>query len=343
MTHEFKKIIDGYQKAQQAGLKAVLATVVDLKGSSYRKPGVRMLLLEDGQMIGAVSGGCVEKEVFRQSEEVFETGKAKMMTYDGRFRLGCEGILYILLEPFEPTDGLFTAFRQCMNERTAFEFISLYDHREGVQVGIGSMVKFAGNQVFAISGKASVADQAAESTLPAFVQQLPPCFKLVIIGAEHDAVQLCLFASLNGWEVTVVHGALETKSLANFPGAHQVLHVDADNLEALQIDEETAVVMMTHNFAKDLTYLATLQHEKMSYIGVLGPIKRREKLIAQLLETNADINTSFLEKLHGPAGLNIGAVTPQEIAISIIAEILAVMRDKTPHKLSELAGPIHAS
>ncbi len=82
--------------------KAVLASVVALEGSSYRRPGVRMLLLEDGHMTGAVSGGCVEKEIFRQSESVFRTGIPKMMTYDGRYRLGCEGILYILLEPFRP-------------------------------------------------------------------------------------------------------------------------------------------------------------------------------------------------------------------------------------------------
>jgi xanthine/CO dehydrogenase XdhC/CoxF family maturation factor len=96
MTHEIKDIIEAYLKAKEKGLKAVLASVVDLTGSSYRKPGVRMLILEDGSMIGAVSGGCVEKDILRQSETVFKNGISKMMTYDGRYRLGCEGVLYIL-------------------------------------------------------------------------------------------------------------------------------------------------------------------------------------------------------------------------------------------------------
>ena len=102
MTHEFKTIVENYLLAKKQGLKSVLATVVHLEGSSYRKPGVRMLILENGKMIGAVSGGCVEKDILRQSDTVFKSGVSKMMTYDGRYRLGCEGVLYILIEPFLP-------------------------------------------------------------------------------------------------------------------------------------------------------------------------------------------------------------------------------------------------
>ena len=112
MTHEFKDIVTAYLMATEKGLKTVLASVVDLDGSSYRKPGVRMLLLENGDMIGAVSGGCVEKDIARKAVSVFEDGKSKMMIYDGRFRLGCEGILYILLETFKPNDSFVSAFSE---------------------------------------------------------------------------------------------------------------------------------------------------------------------------------------------------------------------------------------
>ena len=110
MTHEFKQIIKAYFDAKSKGLKSVLATVVALDGSSYRKPGVRMLILENDTMIGAVSGGCVEKDILRQAQSVFQSGQAKMMTYDGRFRLGCEGVLYILIEPFEPNEDCIISF-----------------------------------------------------------------------------------------------------------------------------------------------------------------------------------------------------------------------------------------
>ena len=126
MTHELKKIVSAYEAAQKSGIKAVLATVVALKGSSYRRPGVRMLVLENGKMIGAVSGGCVEKEVFRQSKRVFETGVSKVMTYDGRYRLGCEGILYILLEPFKPNTLFLNTFWEAINKRQSFEVSSRF-------------------------------------------------------------------------------------------------------------------------------------------------------------------------------------------------------------------------
>ncbi len=114
--HELKQIINAYNQAKDLNLKSVLASVVDLDGSSYRKPGVRMLILENDKMIGAVSGGCVEKEVLRQAKSVFTDGKSKMMTYDGRYRLGCEGVIYILLEEFKPEDEFFKKFNRALNQ-----------------------------------------------------------------------------------------------------------------------------------------------------------------------------------------------------------------------------------
>lgn len=110
MTHELKEILQQATINQQQGIQNVLATVVDLDGSSYRKPGVRMLLSSDGKIIGAISGGCVEKEVQRRAQSVFENNKPKVITYDGRYRLGCEGILYVLLEPFNLSTDFIEAF-----------------------------------------------------------------------------------------------------------------------------------------------------------------------------------------------------------------------------------------
>ena len=117
MTHELKKLIETGLIWQKKGVKAVLATVVALDGSSYRRPGVRMLLSEDGKWVGAVSGGCVEKEVFRQAQSVFKTQKAKVMQYDGQYRLGCEGVLYILLEFLNISDACYKSFHNVLNIR----------------------------------------------------------------------------------------------------------------------------------------------------------------------------------------------------------------------------------
>ena len=126
MTHEFKDIVEAHLKAKKDGLKTVLASVVALDGSSYRKPGVRMLIIENNEMIGAVSGGCVEKDILRHSQSIFLDGQSKMMTYDGRYRLGCEGILYILLEEFKPKESFFDAFVKCLETRQEFVIQSNY-------------------------------------------------------------------------------------------------------------------------------------------------------------------------------------------------------------------------
>ncbi|MFH6770109.1 XdhC family protein [Gaetbulibacter aquiaggeris] len=335
MTHEFKRIVENYLLAKKQGLKAVLATVVHLEGSSYRKPGVRMLILENRKMIGAVSGGCVEKDILRQSDTVFKSGTPKMMTYDGRYRLGCEGVLYILIEPFLP-DSIFLAhFQEVLKNRKSFLIKSYFTKETGESNDIGSMVYFD-KEVYPISKKLE-----ENQSVSIFKESLKPSFKLMIFGAEHDAVQLCKLAHYNGWEVTVISGPLESKTINDFPGATGFYSVSPDDLELQSIDDQTAIVLMSHNFSNDLKYLLELRKTKPAYLGMLGPSKRREKLLSQFLEYCPDTEEYFIENIHGPAGLNIGAETPQEIAISIISEILSVVRSQVPMSLREKSGRIH--
>ncbi|WNH10884.1 XdhC family protein [Thalassobellus suaedae] len=336
MTHEFKKIVEDALIANNNGIKTVLASVVALDGSSYRRPGVRMLVLENGNMVGAVSGGCVEKEILLQAETVFKTNESKIMTYDGRYRLGCEGVLYILLERFNLDEKFIDRFSKSLKNRNTFEITSYFIKKVGVWAGIGSHVKID-DEVFSISGRSNKKD----TSLSVFKQNMPPCFKLVIIGAEHDAVQLCKYAALTGWEVVIVSGTSESKSIQNFPGAHEFFAVSAEQMSVTLIDHQTAMVLMTHNFANDLRYLVALKNTNPSYIGLLGPARRREDLLSQFIEYCPDISHEFLDIIHGPAGINIGSETPQEIAISIMAEILAVTRNQELMSLSQKRGRIH--
>ena len=335
MTHEFKDIVKTHLSAKKDGLKSVLATVVDLDGSSYRKPGVRMLILEDDTMIGAVSGGCVEKDILRQSQSVFKDGKAKMMTYDGRYRLGCEGILYILLEEFNLEDKFFNAFETLLERREDFDIIHYYTKQVGTTDGLGSILVLGGEQYV-------VSQVSIDEKLNKFEQTMPPCFKLMIFGAEHDSVKLCQLASYNGWEVTVVTGPLESKTINDFPGATNFFSASPSDIELHNIDKETAVILMSHNFANDLKFLIELKDTRPAYIGMLGPSHRREKLLSQFLEYCPEVDETFLELIYGPAGLNIGAETPQEIAISVISEILSVVREQVPMSLKEKTGGIHS-
>jgi xanthine dehydrogenase accessory factor len=329
MTFEFKNCINSFKKANRKGLKTVMATLVALDGSSYRKPGVRMLILEDGTMVGALSGGCVEKEIFRQSESVFQTNIPKMMTYDGRYRLGCEGTLYILIEPFHPEESFCVEFDKALIDRKSFQIKTFYSKEVGVDENWGSIITLDKEKWVSFSNNSNIEAKKNSATL-IFEQHLEPCFRLIIIGSEHDAVQLCLFASVLGWEVVVVANAANQTTTLDFPGIHQLLKVEPNLLQLKEVNNQTAVVLMTHSYAKDLQYLMALKEHNPVYIGLVGAMKRGQKLINDFIDQHPLVEDDFLEKIHGPAGLNIGAETPQEIAVSICSEILSVTRQQKP-------------
>jgi xanthine/CO dehydrogenase XdhC/CoxF family maturation factor len=335
MTHEFKAIVKAYISAKEKHFKSVLATVVDLDGSSYRRPGVRMLITEDGKAIGSVSGGCVEKEVIRQAQSVLNDGIPKMMTYDGRYRLGCEGLLYILIEPFMPIDEFLISFDKNLKIRKPFSVISYFSQTEGKNNSFGSVIRLD-NTTYTLGNNA-----LSKKGLHIFTQEMKPCFKLLILGAEHDAVQLSRYASLMGWEVTVVAAPYESKTLVDFPGAQELICIEAENLEVNLIDDQTAVLVMTHNYVKDLKFLLRMMEVHPAYLGILGPAKRREKLLGELIERHPEIDDSFFDRIYGPSGLNIGAETAQEICIAILAEILTVVRNQNPIMLKHKTSPIH--
>jgi len=274
MLHELKDIILNTISNQEKGLKNVLATVVHLEGSSYRKPGVRMLISENGQMIGAVSGGCVEKEVLIRAESVFKDGKAKIITYDGRYRLGCEGILYILIEPFKVSKELSQKFANGLDKRESFKIQSYFQTKDDSTGNFGSVIQFEDASSLTVS---DIFNSNTTQELEMFSQVLYPCFKLLIIGAEHDAVKLCAMASMLGWEVDIITSIKDPKELITFPGANSISAETPETID-LQIDDETAVVLMTHSYAQDLKYLVKLEPYNLKYLGVLGSVKRREQL-----------------------------------------------------------------
>ncbi|KJD34707.1 hypothetical protein PK35_02805 [Tamlana nanhaiensis] len=335
MTHEFKQILEtAYQNRH---LKHVLATVVALNGSSYRKPGVQMLISEDETMTGAVSGGCVEKEVLFQAQSVFKTGLPKVMDYDGSYRLGCEGVLYILLEPFLVSETDYHNIQSELQLRRTLEFTAYFEEEVTTNSSFGSTLTLSNKNL--ISFRSGFKPLSQTET---FKINFPALSQLIIIGTEHDAVSLCTSANLLGWEITVVGSPRDPKPIERFPGAKTMLYLDPSSNYDFTCDEHTAVILMNHNYARDLNFILTLQHQKFYYLGVLGSAKRREKLMNALIEYNPDINTSFLDRIYSPAGINIGAITPQEIAVSILSEIIAVKRHKEVPSLREHMGSIHA-
>lgn len=338
MIHELKEIINCAILNQQKGLKNVIASVVHLEGSSYRKPGVRMLISENLESVGAVSGGCVEKEIIHRSKSVFADGKAKVITYDGRYRLGCEGILYILIEPVYITDDFSKTFLQAIQNRETLEIESYFKKQDEAIGNYGSTVTFKSKKIIAFSDEFT-----PQKNIENFRQILQPAFKLLIIGGEHDAVKLCSIGSAMGWEIDVITSAKDSKQLSDFPGANSVKGDSPETLQFSNLGNNMAIVIMNHSYVQDLKYVVKLSQYNPKYIGILGAPKRRERLFNELFEFAPNISDEFLESIYTPAGLHIGAQTPEEIALSIVAEILSVTRNKEPFSLRQLNGKIHSN
>jgi xanthine/CO dehydrogenase XdhC/CoxF family maturation factor len=337
MTHEIKLLFQTLRAWKLLGKKAVFVSVVALEGSSYRRPGVRMVISDDGNYVGAVSGGCVEKEIERQAQSVFRSGKSKMMTYDGTYRIGCEGIIHILIEPADLTEGFLMEFDMVLQNRQPFKIDTYYDSDIGEYDNLGSLITMNGEKysLHPSFHPDKVKDQSCYS------QSFEPLFQLYIFGAEHDAVQLCKAASLLGWEITVVAAEDESKSIDFFPGATSLIMPSFKDIDSSMMDEQTALIVMTHSYNKDVQYLMALKDCRPAYLGLLGPVKRRERVLSMLLEQNPDTPIEFFEQIHGPAGINVGAESASEIAVSILAEILSVVRHQEPMPLKDKKSPIH--
>jgi len=205
MTHEFKEIIEYYEIAKQQGIPTVMATVVDVVGSSYRRPGVGMLILKNGISKGAVSGGCVEKEVFRQAQTVFETG----------IRLGCEGLLYILIEIFDVNQHMISAIKEHLEARIPFTITSYYSINDDIH-RMGSVIRSENDLEFTFSQKSKLKHLEKHNS-EEFRSVMMPCFRLIIIGIEHDAQKLCQLAWATGWEIEVVGSPKKPKTKEDFP------------------------------------------------------------------------------------------------------------------------------
>ena len=285
-----------------------------------------------------MSGGCVEKEIIRRASSVFADGKPKIITYDGRYRLGCEGILYILIEPFFIENTFLKRFSEVIQQRETLKIDSFFQKDDEIFGNFGSQITFSNQETVAFSQDFSV-DETTEINL--FSQVLVPAFKLLIIGGEHDAVKLCKIASNLGWEIDVITSAKDPKQLADFPGANSVIGESPETIQFTDLNENTAIVIMNHSYVQDLKYVVKLANFQPTYIGILGAPKKGERLFNELFEFVPEVSVAFLNCIYTPAGLHIGAQTPEEIAISIIAEILAIFREKEPFSLRNLKGKIH--
>ena len=273
----------------------VLATLVRSQGSSYRRPGARMLVCPDETCVGSLSGGCLEEEVAQRAAEVLRTGQPALMSFDTRRRFGCNGSIEIFVEVVDPAflEALSSAFQQ----RSTCRAVTIFEGNDE-QLGSHTLVSD---------------DLAPQGS---FVQELLPAIHLIIFGEGPDSQPLRSIAQLLGWSVTEVEQAPDLPATA---------------------DDRTGVVIKSHNYGRDCAALQHFLQLGLRYVGLLGPRKRRDQLLGDLL----DHGTAFTAELFAPAGLDLNAETPEEIALSIAAEIQAVFAQGTGESLRARKAPIH--
>lgn len=368
-----KEIIDivaAYEEAVKARKKTALATVVLVEGSAYRRAGARMLITEDGRLTGAISGGCLEGDALRKARMVILQQEPLLVTYDTMddddaklgVGLGCNGIIHILIEPIiEACVNPISLLRAVVNSPGFSVLVTIFNIEDRKLPQPGSCLCLAGEQAMQqnfddLSYKNELLEDAknaltnqqsaitAYEGYTAFVECIKPLISLVILGAGNDAIPLTKIAGVLGWDVTVIDGRPNYVTPERFPLPYKLLVAKPEQiLDNILINAWTAFVLMTHNFNYEFAFLKELLPLHPSYIGVLGPKKKLERMLSELEEDGTIITEKNLRAIHGPVGLDIGSETAEEIALSIAAEIKAVFSERNGRPLKYKTSLIHSA
>lgn len=311
----------------------VLVTLVTVAGSSYRRPGARLLLTPEGERIGSISGGCLEEDVLAHARRVAVSGLAELVAYDTTSEndlvwgvgLGCHGVVQLLVEKLPPAPAWAAALAA---NRAA--------HRPTCLA-----------VVWRSSDPAHLGTTLAHSLPPlppeaaVFYDEVLPPVHLAIFGAGNDAQPLARFADELGWRVTVADPRPEFTTEARFPTAAVRVVAPADELVArAALPSDALAVVMTHRYVHDVPVLRELLARPPAYIGLLGPRQRAERILADL-DHERPVTPEARACLHAPVGLDLGGSTPEEVALSIIAEMRAVLGARDARPLRDRRAPIH--
>jgi xanthine/CO dehydrogenase XdhC/CoxF family maturation factor len=292
--------------AENPSRRWALATLVKTEGSTYRKPGARLLVDSDGGTLGVLSGGCLEEEIGRHGQQVIADGSPVLLSFDTKRLYGCDGRLTILVEPIpaaEENGNLITEIGRLLRNRKICRIRACF---EGDSLG---------SELLTVD--ALVAERRG-----ILIDTVPLPVRLLLFGTGPEIEPITQLAGNLGW---VVERFGHPSELA----------------DSFHPDAQTATLVMTHNFGRDLLALDRLLPLQLRYVGLLGPRKRHAELLARLseyrpLDFNLDGRTLF-----APAGLDIGSEAPEEIALSIVSEVAAVFSERRGGFLRERKGDIH--
>jgi len=332
-----------------------------------------MLIDANGNGIGTVSGGCLEADVLTRAKKVLQTGEPTIITYDTTtdensvfgLGMGCRGIIRVLLEPFGKETILAQTLQIAYEHRERqfiatmisssravigrrffyssfeqFDFANLPDDIEDFDELKNDCIEF-----FAQNKTAEIREyKIGTDYYEMLFENINPPLSLLLFGAGFDALPVVRFAKELGWRTIVIDHRAAFANKERLPEADEIIVLRAEDLpEKLFRDENSVAVIMTHNYERDREIFHRLLNSSCCYIGALGPKKRTESLIQGLRDEGRKFDENNLEKLHAPIGLDIGAETPEEIALAVIAEIKTVLANRDGGFLREKSKPIYNS
>ncbi|MGJ0483527.1 MAG: XdhC family protein [Methylomicrobium sp.] len=342
-------LVAAYQQLSRQTDKLVLATIIETYGSTYQNTGARMLIDRNGELTGLLGGGCFELDLIEHAQSVFENGIAKTVFYDMRspedaiwgLGLGCNGAVRIFLQLLTAEDNFSPLNRIAAADKT-YESGTLATVIESSypDIPIGRSLflpDYLDRLPVSLPAAAWDLNPAAQQrprleshvvgayAIKIFYDPLQPPSQLLVLGAGADAIPVVQCAKALGWRVTVADHRPGNVKKERFPEADAVLHLSPQTLENQpEWNRFSAVVLMTHNYDYDQRFLVAIAGTRIPFIGLLGPAQRRARLLESLEEAAEQLNG----RIFSPVGLDIGAATPEEIALSIVASIQAELKGR---------------
>lgn len=357
---EIKAIIEAYNQIDTSQTKAALATVVRVEGSSYRRTGARMLVTDNGFWVGGISGGCLEGDALKRAKFAIAKAAASKITYDTTddsdehqigVGLGCNGIIDVLFTPLNFTDknNPVELLKKCISQNRQTHVLLTITGLKGNwnTISLGQLIHYQDVSSLAILQEATLIQEIEEkiiiqtakgSSCPytfevsenqqinIFIEILPPEIHVVLMGHQYDVFPLTRLLKELGWRVSVVANPLKINAkIIKIADAI----IPTEDFSNLLIDSFTAIVLMSHDYKTDKQNLPKVLQTPAAYIGMLGPKVRSEKIFRELAEEGQIISAENRTRIFAPVGLDIGAVTPEEIALSLAAEIKTILANRS--------------
>jgi xanthine/CO dehydrogenase XdhC/CoxF family maturation factor len=372
--NELENVVRLYEGASRAGRVSALASVVSVRGSTYRRIGAHLLITEDGEVTGSVSGGCLERDVRRHAVWVMQSGTPQHLVYDStgdpeddgedRFSLGCSGVVEVLVERLLPGDAYMAFLAACLRGQQPAVVATVFASSPDDSIAAGSRLLWRPAKEALSPGIRNARHKKilAEAAASAFATgassaqifdigagRVAACFEIIekspalaVFGGGQDAVPLAAMAKALGMKVIIVDPRPGYAARVRFPAADRLVAEEPQAaVDRLALEGDSLAVVMNHDYRQDLAALEALLPTPIRYLGVLGPKRRTARLLTDLAARGRVATGALLARLYSPVGLDIGAETPDEVALAIVAEMKAVLAGRRGGSSRERQGTLH--